>query len=36
MGTDYLISVSSLNIGRYMEMMMMPTIIPTPIIISAR
>ena len=26
----YLISVSSLNIGRYMEMITMPTITPTP------
>jgi hypothetical protein len=26
----YLISVSSLNIGRYIEMMMIPTIRPTP------
>jgi hypothetical protein len=30
----YLTSVSSLNIGRYMLMMMMPTMIPTPTIIS--
>ena len=28
----YLISVSSLNIGRYMEMTIVPTIAPTPII----
>ena len=28
----YLMSVSILNIGRYIEMMMMPTMIPTPII----
>ena len=31
---SYLTSESSLNIGRYMEMMITPTIIPTPIIIS--
>ncbi len=30
----YLTSVSSLNIGRYMLMMMTPTMIPTPTIIS--
>ena len=30
----YLTSVSSLNIGRYIEMMITPTIAPTPIIIS--
>ena len=30
----YWISVSSLNIGRYMEMMITPTISPTPIIMS--
>ena len=30
----YLTSESSLNIGRYMEMMITPTIIPTPIIMS--
>jgi hypothetical protein len=29
---DYLTSVSILNIGRYIEMMMMPTMTPTPII----
>ena len=28
----YLTSVSILNIGRYIEMMMMPTMMPTPII----
>jgi hypothetical protein len=32
--TSYFTSVSILNIGRYMLMMMMPTMIPTPIIIS--
>jgi hypothetical protein len=30
----YLMSVSILNIGRYIEMMTTPTITPTPIIIS--
>jgi hypothetical protein len=30
--SSYLISVSILNIGRYMEMMITPTIIPTAII----
>ena len=30
----YWISVSSLNIGRYIEMMITPTISPTPIIMS--
>ena len=30
---SYLTSVSSLNIGRYMLMMMMPTMMPTPTII---
>ena len=30
----YLTSVSSLNIGRYIEMMITPTMTPTPIIIS--
>jgi hypothetical protein len=30
----YSISVSSLNIGRYMAITMMPTMTPTPIIIS--
>jgi hypothetical protein len=30
---NYWISVSSLNMGMYIEMMMMPTMIPTPIII---
>jgi hypothetical protein len=34
MNGGYLTSESSLNIGRYMEMMITPTIIPTPIIIS--
>ena len=29
---NYLISVSILNIGRYIEMMITPTIMPTPII----
>jgi hypothetical protein len=33
-GWGYLISVSILNIGRYMLMMITPTIRPTPIIIS--
>ena len=31
---SYLTSESSLNIGRYIEMMITPTIAPTPIIIS--
>jgi hypothetical protein len=31
-GRRYLISVSILNIGKYIEMMITPTIMPTPII----
>jgi hypothetical protein len=31
---SYWISVSSLNMGRYIAMMMIPTMIPTPIIMS--
>ena len=34
LGPRYLISVSILNIGRYIEMMITPTIMPTPIIIN--